>query len=113
VFDRDPASGALSERDTIPLDSCPDNIEVDESGALWIGAHPKIFDLQAHMKDATKLAPAQILRIDPQTRTVEEVYLDDGSAISGASVASVAGNRMVIGPIFDDKVLVCDRAAQR
>lgn len=110
VFDRDPASAKLSERDRIPLDSCPDNIEVDENGDLWIGAHPKVFDLLAHMEDAAKLAPTQVLRVDPRSGAVEEVYLDDGTSISAASVAAVGGDRMVIGAIFDDKILVCDRA---
>lgn len=109
VYDRDPDSGALAERDVIPLGTCPDNIEVAEDGELWIGAHPRIFDLLAHGADASKHAPAQVLRVDPATRAVEEVYLDDGASISGVSTASVAGDKMVLGAIFDAKVLVCDR----
>jgi arylesterase/paraoxonase len=109
VYDRDPGTGALSRRKTIALGSCPDNIEVDEKGKLWIAAHPKLFDLIAHRDDATKLAPSQILRVDPDSGAVEEVFLDAGAAIAAASTGAVAGDHMVIGTIFDDEVLVCDR----
>jgi arylesterase/paraoxonase len=109
IYDRDPASGGLTRRGTIDLGSCPDNIEVDEDGTLWIAAHPKLFDLIAHREDASKLAPSQILRVDSATGAVTEVLLDGGALISAASTASVAGDRMVVGAIFEDKVLVCER----
>jgi hypothetical protein len=41
---------------------------------------------------------------------VEEVYLDDGSTISGSSVAAVRGNRLLIGEIFDEGFLDCTMA---
>ncbi len=109
IYNRDPGSGALVHRGTIDLGSCPDNIEVDESGNLWIAAHPRLFDLVAHRGDASKRAPSQILRADPATGAVTEILLDAGDLISAASTAAVAGNRMVVGTIFDDKVLVCER----
>jgi arylesterase/paraoxonase len=109
IFDRDLASGALTPRDTIPVHTCPDNIELDEAGMLWIGAHPKVFDLLAHGADAGKRAPSQVLRIDPKTKSVDEVLLDDGTLLSGSSAAAVAGDRMLIGTVFEPKILVCDR----
>jgi arylesterase / paraoxonase len=109
VYDRDATTGALRPRKVIPLDSCPDNIEVAEDGKLWVGAHPKVFDLLAHGKDKAKLSPSQVLRVDPETGEVEEVFLDSGAALSGTSTASVAGDRMVLGAIFEEKILVCDR----
>jgi arylesterase/paraoxonase len=109
LYDRDPATGALRQRDSISLDSCPDNIEVDESGTLWVAAHPKVFDLLAHGADVTKRAPSQVVHIEPSARSVKEVLLDDGTLLSGASTASVAGDHMVVGAIFDARILVCER----
>ncbi len=40
VYDRDPASGKLLLREKIKLGTGVDNIEKDEAGGLWIGAHP-------------------------------------------------------------------------
>jgi arylesterase/paraoxonase len=110
IYDRDVVTTVLTDRnEVIPLGSCPDNIEVAEDGSLWVGAHPKVFDLLAHGKDKTKLSPSQVFRVDPATHEVKEVFLDTGAALSGVSVASVAGDRMVLGAIFEDKILVCDR----
>lgn len=111
VYERDPGTGALTRRRTIDLGTCPDNIEVDEQGMLWIAGHPRLFDLIAHRDDAATLAPTHLLRVDPASGSVDEILLDDGSLISAASTAAVAGDRMVVGAIFDDKVLVCDRPA--
>lgn len=107
-YERNRATGDLRWQRTVSLDSCPDNIEVDERGQLWVAAHPKLFNLLAHAADPEKLAPSQVLRIDPQSGLVEEVFLDSGKLISAASTAAVAGGQMVIGAIFDPKVVVCE-----
>lgn len=109
VYDRDVATGAMSRRERIDLGTCPDNIEVDEEGKLWIAAHPKLFQFLEHAEDATQLSPTQVLRVDPHTNAVAEVFLDDGTLLSGTATAAVAGKHMVLSPVFDPKVLVCDR----
>ena len=110
MYDRDPASEALAFRQAIPLGSGPDNIEIDEHGDLWIGSHPKLLRIEAHRDDSTTLSPSQVLHVTPDGK-VDEVYLDDGSTISGSSVAAVRGNRLLIGEIFDEGFLDCTRAS--
>lgn len=109
MYDRDPASEALAFRQAIPLGSGPDNIEIDEHGDLWIGSHPKLLRIEAHGDDAKTLSPSQVLHVTPDGK-VDEVYLDDGSTISGSSVAAVRGNRLLIGEIFDEGFLDCTKA---
>ncbi len=109
VYERNPSNAELTLQRTIPLQSCPDNIEVDSDGRLWVAAHPKLFDLVAHSADPEKLAPSQVLHIDPHSGSVEELLLDDGKLISAASTAAVLGQTIVVGAIFDAKVLVCER----
>ncbi len=106
VYDRDPATEALRFRRAIPLGSGPDNIEIDEHGALWIGAHPKLLRIEAHRDDPATPSPSQVLRVTP-AGAVDEVYLDDGTTLSGSSVAAVRGNRLLIGEIFDEGFLDC------
>ncbi|MFN2375311.1 MAG: strictosidine synthase family protein [Candidatus Binatia bacterium] len=113
VYDRDPDSGNLTLRRTIGLGSSPDNIEVESSGRLSVAAHPKIFDFLAHAGDAAKPAPSQVLRVDPDSGVVEEVFLDDGTLLSAAATAATAGGTMVLGPIFDARVLVCTEPGPR
>jgi len=106
VYDRDPGSEALAYRRAIPLGSGVDNIEIATDGTLWVAAHPKPLRVGAHRDDPQTLSPSQVLHVTPRG-DVAEIYLDDGSTISGASVAAVRGNRMLIGQIFDEGFLDC------
>ncbi len=105
-YDRDPATETLHFQREIGLGSGADNIEIDEQGNLWIGAHPKLLRVEAHGKDPSTLSPSQVLRVTPDG-AVEEVYLDDGNQISTSTVGAVHGNRLLIGNVFDDGFLDC------
>ena len=108
VFDRDIASGKLTENSEIAVNGA-DNIELDESGDLWIGCHPKLLAFLAHSKDHSKLSPSEIIKIsfENEKPTVESIYLNEGSSLSGSSVGAVWRNKMLIGSVFGDKVLLC------
>lgn len=110
VYARDPVAEKLTFQREIPIDTGPDNIEVDTDGTLWIGAHPKLLDVAAHQRDASELAPSQVVRVTPQG-TVDEIYLSDGDPIAAASVAAVSGSRLLIGQILGDGFLDCSMAA--
>ena len=110
VYDRDPATAKLIYQRAVALDSAPDNIERAADGSLWLGAHPKLLQLLAHLKKAKNRAPSEILKVWPKadgTYAVAEVYLDDGRELSGASVGAVSGKRLLIGPVADDHFLDC------
>lgn len=110
LYDRDVSSGKLSLREKIKLDTGVDNIEIDPSGGLWIGSHPRLLDFVAHAGDPSRLSPSQILYLSPKPSggfSIEEVYLNKGEELSAASVASVRGKRMLIGSVFDPKFLDC------
>ena len=107
MYDRDPATDRLAFRNEVFLDSGPDNIEVDEQGDLWIGSHPKMLRIDKHRADPAELSPSQVLHVTKEGK-VDEVYLDDGSKVSGASVGAVRGRRLLIGEIFDDGFLDCE-----
>lgn len=110
LYDRDRTSGKLSLREKIKLGTGVDNIETDQSGVLWIGAHPKLLTFVQHAKDQSKVAPSQILRLTPKTSggyDIEEVYLNQGEEIAASSVAAVRNMRLLIGAVFDPKFLDC------
>jgi arylesterase/paraoxonase len=109
MYDRDPAAERLAFRKEVFLGSGPDNIEIDEQGDLWIGSHPKLLRIDKHRADPAELSPSQVLRVTKEGK-VDEVYLDDGRKLSGASVAAVRGRRLLIGEIFDDGFLDCEMA---
>lgn len=120
-----------AEQSEMRLNTGLDNIDVDEQGFLWIGAHPQLLRFQRHFDAPDQYAaPSQVLVVDPLERRAGLVYAspgsEDGAAgpehISGATVAARFGDRVLIGSVLDDHVLVCtldevwqpwDRAALR
>lgn len=110
VYHREKGAGDLKLRHTIELGTGPDNIEVDESGNLWIGCHPKLLTFVKYSKDPQELSPSQVLKVTvqkPDSYTVDEIYLNSGEPLSGSSVAAVSGDTMLIGSVFDARVLLC------
>jgi arylesterase/paraoxonase len=112
VYDRDPATDLLTPRDSIPIHSGGDNIEVDDQGRLWIGAHPKLLAVPKYAADPGSPAPAQVLRVSADGKTVDEIYLNDGKPVAAASVGAPFANRLLIGQIFGDGFLDCEMAGQ-
>jgi arylesterase/paraoxonase len=110
VFDRNPASGALTLAEEIDLDTGPDNIEIDADGDLWVGAHPKLLSFTSYAKDPGKRSPAQALRIHPGKTggfQTTEVFLSRGDDLSGSSVAAWRDGRLLIGSVLDSHFLDC------
>jgi len=107
VYDRDMDTGALTQTKTIPVDTGPDNIEMAEDGALWIGAHPRVFDFLAHAGDPAAVAPSQVIRVDPESGAVDEVLVDLSGKLSASSVGAVSADTLVVGAVFEAGVLVC------
>jgi arylesterase/paraoxonase len=110
VYSRNPEDGALTFRDEIPLGSAVDNIEVDEEGDLWIGAHPKPLDFVQYSKDPRALSPSQVLKLSFNGNgnyEVEQIHISDGRYLSGSSVAARWRQYLLIGSVFDRRFLVC------
>ncbi|MDY6854786.1 MAG: SMP-30/gluconolactonase/LRE family protein [Thermodesulfobacteriota bacterium] len=110
VYNRETETGVLEFRHTIDIGTGVDNVELDETGNLWIGAHPKLLDFVKYAKDPQKLAPSQVLKVVieyPYRYKVEEIYLSKGDILSGSSVAAVFEDKLLIGSVFDERFLVC------
>ncbi|XP_029958553.1 serum paraoxonase/arylesterase 2-like [Salarias fasciatus] len=100
---------SLASVKAVDVGSLCDNAEVDlESGDLWLGCHPNgwkafIFDPQ----DPPGSEVIRIQNIHSDQPVVTQVYMDDGSVIIGSSVATVYGEKLLIGTVFH-KALYCD-----
>ena len=109
VFDRDSTNGLLTLRNKLKLHTGVDNIDVDRDGTLWIAAHPKLLAFVSHAKDSSKRSPSQVLQLLPSTEkqgyTVKEVFLDDGSTLSGSSIATRYKDEIFVGGVFERKIL--------
>lgn len=107
IYRRDPATGALTLEDIVPLGTAPDNLRIDADGVVWIAAHPKMLAFAAHAGDPQKRSPTQVLRFDPRTRQVEQVYGNDGTQVSAGTVAARWRGGFLIGALMEPKVLIC------
>ena len=114
IYKRDPTTNALTLESKLELETGIDNIEIDQKGDLWIGAHPKLLDFVKHARSPAAISPSQVLHLNREKNgkfNVAEVYIDDGKEISGSSVAAVSGSRLLIGCVFDQIFLDCQRQA--
>jgi len=111
IYDHEISSGKLSLKKEIYLNTGVDNIELDESGNLWVACHPQLLTFVKHAKDTSRLAPSQVIRVTRDADgnfTPKEIYLNKGEEMSASSVAAVAGNIMLVGPVLDDHILWCE-----
>jgi arylesterase/paraoxonase len=103
-------TGALTPRRVFEMKTGVDNIEIDDKGTLWIGAHPKLITFVRYAKNPYRMSPSQVVTLslgEGRKPAVEEIYLSDGEEISGSSVAAVYKDNLLIGSVFDDWFLHC------
>lgn len=113
VYDRQPLTGELRLRRVIDVPGFADNIDVQADGDLLLAVHSKIFALLSHVGDETQRAPSHILRLRADGTggfTPQTIHHSDGNDLSAASVAASLGNRLLVGAIFERKVLDCNTA---
>ncbi len=98
----------LTLLEDIPTKTGVDNIELDEEGNLWIGAHPNLLRFVAYAGGKKETAPSEVIRIrySPNQSSLEEVWADPGTQLSGSSVALPWNDFLFIGNVMDSKVLV-------
>ncbi|CAI4222509.1 unnamed protein product [Auanema sp. JU1783] len=91
----------------VPLDTLADNMFIDNTGAVWLGAHPIPKDAAGHMAssdDLTQYGPSQILRIDFSNDwknwEITEIYSDDGRQLSASSIAVYHKDQILMGSVF-------------
>jgi arylesterase/paraoxonase len=93
------------------VDTSPDNLAQDETGAYLIGAHPSSMQFLRHAKDSRRHSASEVLslRLNPDgtPAPIQTVWLDDGSLFSGSSVAAAHGSYWVVGAVFASGILMC------
>lgn len=110
IYDRNPGNGELTLNEKIDVNTGVDNIELDTDGSLWIGAHPQLLKFAGHAKDSKKHSPSQVIKLSKDESgkyKMEEVFLNDGTSYSGSSVGAVYKNKILIGSVFENSLLIC------
>lgn len=82
-----------------------DNLNVDPwTGDIWFGAHPAYYRSGLYtLNPVENTSPSQVMRVKMSSNghagVVEEIYSNNGTEISGSSVAVVYERTMLIGSI--------------
>jgi arylesterase/paraoxonase len=99
---------------TIALGFGPDNLAWDRRGRLLVAGHPDlarftIYALTGGFRIGVRSAPSEVARLDLAADPVriEPLYRDEGGQISGASVAAAENGKLLIGSVYDDRIVVC------
>lgn len=101
--------GDLEFEADIPCGSGVDNIELDELGNLWIGSHPSLLHFNAYNKNFADKSPSEILKVTYKSKDdykVEKMYVENGSTMSGSSVAVPFSNFLLAGNVKDKRFLI-------
>lgn len=93
--------GRLRRTAVFPTAMCVDNIEIDADGALWIGGHPRIYQMIRHGLNPRAHSASQVIRMDPATGEFSTAFEDDGANLSGCSVGARWNDRLLIGSVFE------------
>jgi arylesterase/paraoxonase len=102
-------TGDLNLIEDIDVGTGVDNIELDESGKLWIGCHPNLMAFTAYAAGKKEIAPSEVITIEYQKGAgakIESVWIDSGETMSASTVAVPFGDYLFVGNVMDQKALV-------
>lgn len=104
------SSGTLTLQHYINTHTGIDNITIEaKNGNIWVAGHPKLLQFTNHAKDSTKISPSEVIKIYKMPNGIykqDQIYLNDGSEISGTSVAYKFNNYVFVGDVFQHKLLI-------
>lgn len=111
VFERS-ENGDLNYIESIDCGTGVDNIEFDKDGNIWVGCHPSLLAFNSYNKGNKEKAPSELIKIEYRKKgdyDIKQVYMNDGTAISGSTVAGVYKDLILIGNVMDDHFVVLKR----
>ena len=103
------ADGSLNFIENIACGTGVDNIEFDRDGRLWIGSHPSLLHFSSYAAGKREKSPSEIVVIDYQGKSkyeVSSIYLEDGTAMSAATVAVPINDLIFFGNVMDEHFLI-------
>jgi len=109
ILKRDTETNQLKSIQDVYVDSGCDNILLASPDHIYLGCHPNKFAFLKHRATGVP-APSQVIKVTkgPKTYEVHEVFHSNGEDISASSVATSYGNKLIIGAVFEDGLLICD-----
>ena len=93
----------------ISLPIAPDNLTVGMKNNLYVAGFPNLLDYYFYMNGwlGVEKSPSAAYRISPEDYALELLFKDNGTMISGATVALRAGDYLILGSGWDDNIAIC------
>lgn len=106
-------NGDLVLLEDVPTDTGVDNLELDEDGSIWSGAHPDLMTFSAYAAGKKPKAPSEIIQlyISDQKLKQKTVWKDPGEEMSASSVAIPFGDYLFLGNVMDSKMLILKKGS--
>ncbi|MFZ9044441.1 MAG: hypothetical protein ACO2ZZ_01155 [Cyclobacteriaceae bacterium] len=85
-----------------------DNLFINDDKSIWTGAHPNLLHFTSYAQGKKEFAPSEVLEITYETSgcwSQVQWFEDDGTTLSGASVAIPWGDEIFIGNVMDNKLI--------
>lgn len=113
-LDREPVSGLLEAHLLVDLDTGVDNINVAADDSIWVTGHTHLMDFLAHASDPEARSATEVYRIRRVEGSAELdlVFGDDGTLLSGGSVAAAWRDQLLVGGVFEPRLLRCRLAPE-
>ncbi|MBL7779405.1 MAG: hypothetical protein JNK66_14080 [Chitinophagales bacterium] len=73
---------------------------------LIVPGHLRFVAFLKHYKNAEKLSPSTVFRINPTTKTTVPIFYDNGKKISAASTALIWKGKLYVSGVFNPQIAV-------
>lgn len=109
TYTRNIFGGDLTPAGRLPIASGLDNIAMSADGGMYVAGHPKLIDFLVYREKPNKPSPSQIFAISTDAGGIPQgarlIY--SGKSIGAASVGLPVRDRLLIGSVFEPKILSC------
>ena len=103
------AARLVSRRGFVPLPGGPDNLTVDDEGAVIAAVHPSAWWAYLYRNGLAFSAPSRVIRTDPDGAAKEVLFEDPGGdVLSAVSVGLMHDGRLYMGSPIDKGIAVCE-----
>lgn len=99
----------LVHRASYSMPAGVDNIDVGPDGTIWFGGLSRLFDFIESRDNPAKTVDSIAVKVDPETGAYETVFQAFNGEINSASIAAVAGDKLLIGSVNDPFILACPK----
>ena len=103
-------NGDLSFDHNLDVGTGIDNIELDDNGDLWMGAHPSLLAFTSYAVGKNEIAPSEVIKVTGDQ--VESLYTNNGELVSASSVAAPYKDLLFVGTVMDDTLLVLKKKGE-